>query len=126
MLPDALVRMPTTWVAEAHARAGSRTWLYDFAWRSPTMGAAHGLDVPFTFGNATSRFAARFLGSPPPADFGPLSERIRAAWTAFAATGDPGWPRHDAETRRTRIWDTTPSDAADPLAESRRVWDGRR
>jgi para-nitrobenzyl esterase len=124
MLSDALVRMPTMWVAEAHARAGGRTWLYDFAWRSPTMGAAaHGLDVPFIFGNPGSRFAARFLGSPPPADFGPLSDQIRAAWTTFAATGDPGWPRYDLETRRTRIWDTTPSDAIDPLAESRRIWE---
>jgi carboxylesterase type B len=121
MLSDALVRMPTTWVAEAHAKAGGRTWLYDFSWRG-AMGAAHGVDVPFTFGNPTSRFAARFLGTPPPADFDPLSEQIRAAWTAFATTGDPGWPRYDLDHRRTRTWDTTPSDAADPLAESRRIW----
>jgi carboxylesterase type B len=120
----ALMRMPTTWVAEAHTRAGGRTWLYDFAWQSPTIGAGHGIDIPFTFGNGNSRFAARFLGSPPPADFGPLSEQIRLAWTTFAATGDPGWPRFDLEHRRTRIWDTTPSDAEDPIADSRRIWSG--
>jgi para-nitrobenzyl esterase len=124
MLSDALMRMPTTWVAEAHTRAGGRTWLYDFAWQSPTIGAGHGIDIPFTFGNGNSRFAARFLGSPPPADFGPLSEQIRVAWTSFAATGDPGWPRFDLEHRRTRIWDTTPSDAEDPIADSRRIWSG--
>jgi carboxylesterase type B len=122
MLSDALVRMPTTWVAEAHARAGGRTWLYDFAWRSTAMGAAHGVDVPFAFGNPASRFATRFLGSPPPADFGPLSEQLRAAWIAFATTGDPGWPRFDLQHGRTRIWDTSPVDAADPLADSRRIW----
>jgi carboxylesterase type B len=49
MLSDALVRMPTTWVAEAHTRVGGRTWLYDFAWRSPFLGAGHGVDLPFTF-----------------------------------------------------------------------------
>jgi para-nitrobenzyl esterase len=70
----------------------------------------------------TSRFAARFLGTPPSADFGPLSEQIRAAWTAFATTGDPGWPRFDLQHRRTRIWDTTSRDAVDPLADSRRIW----
>jgi carboxylesterase type B len=123
MLSDALVRMPTTWVAEAHARAGGRTWLYDFAWRGPTMGAAHGVDIPFTFGNATNRFATRFLGAALPADFGPLSEQIRTAWTSFAATGDPGWPRFDLEHRRTRIWDTPPADVEDPLADSRRIWE---
>lgn len=69
MLSDALIRMPTTWVAEAHARAGGRTWLYDLTWSGPTLGAYHGIDIPLVFGNATTRPAARFLGSPPPADF---------------------------------------------------------
>ncbi|WP_344966628.1 carboxylesterase/lipase family protein [Streptosporangium fragile] len=123
MMSDALVRMPTTWVAEAHARAGGRTWLYDFTWRGPLLGAGHGVDVPFTFGNGDGRFAARLVGSPPAAGFAALSERIRTAWTSFAATGDPGWPRFDLEHRRTRIWDTTPSEAAYPLADSYRVWE---
>ncbi|WP_149831025.1 carboxylesterase/lipase family protein [Streptomyces tailanensis] len=125
MLSDALVRMPTTWVAEAHARAGGRTWLYDFTWRGPTLGAAHGIDVPFVFGNATNRPAARFLGSPPPADFAGLSERIRTAWTSFAAIGDPGWPRFVPEhpSPTTRIWDTLPTDAPYPLEDSRRTWE---
>ncbi|MEU4725837.1 carboxylesterase family protein [Nonomuraea dietziae] len=92
MMSDALVRMPTTWVAEAHAKAGGRTWLYDFTWQSPAIGAGHGVDVPFTFGNGDSRYAARLLGSPPPAEFAALSGQIREAWTSFAATGDPGWP----------------------------------
>nr|BFE83404.1 hypothetical protein GCM10020093_060050 [Planobispora longispora] len=114
MMSDALGRMPTTRVAEAHAGAGGRTWLYDFAWRGPALGAAHGIDVPFVFGDGDSRFAARFLGSPPPAGFAALSGEIRTAWTSFAATGDPGWPRFDPGHRRTRIWDTVPSDAVYP------------
>ncbi|WP_372462273.1 carboxylesterase family protein [Nonomuraea glycinis] len=93
-MSDALVRMPTTWTAEAHAGAGGRTWLYDFAWRGPA-GATHGIDVPFVFGLPETRYAARFLGSPPPAGFAALPERIRTAWTLFAATGDPGWPRYE-------------------------------
>ncbi|GIH77407.1 carboxylic ester hydrolase [Planobispora longispora] len=123
MMSDALGRMPTTRVAEAHAGAGGRTWLYDFAWRGPALGAAHGIDVPFVFGDGDSRFAARFLGSPPPAGFAALSGEIRTAWTSFAATGDPGWPRFDPGHRRTRIWDTVPSDAVYPLEGSRRVWE---
>ena len=124
VLSDALVRMPTTRVARAHARAGGSTWLYDFTWRGPTLGAAHGIDVPFTFGNATSRFAARFLGSPPPADFAELSGHVRAAWKSFASTGDPGWPRFTLEHQTTRLWNLPPSEAAYPLEASRQIWDG--
>lgn len=122
MLSDALIRMPTTWVAEAHARAGGRTWLYDLTWRGPTLGAGHGIDIPLIFGNATTRQAARFLGSPPPADFADLSTHIRAAWTSFATTGDPGWPRFTAEHPTTRIWDTPPTNAPYPLESYRRIW----
>ncbi|GII59354.1 carboxylic ester hydrolase [Planotetraspora thailandica] len=122
MLSDALVRMPTTWTAEAHARAGGRTWLYDFAWQGPALGAGHGIDLPFVFGNATTRPAARFLGSPPPAEFSGLSQRVRSAWTSFAATGDPGWPQFSPDEPITRIWDTPLSDSAYPLEASRRIW----
>ncbi|HEX2312112.1 MAG TPA: carboxylesterase family protein [Thermomonospora sp.] len=125
MMSDALVRMPTTWVAEAHAEAGGRTWLYDITWQGPTLGAAHGIDVPLTFGNGDTRFAARLLGSPPPPTFTALSERIRTAWTSFATTGDPGWPRFQPHDRRTRLWDIEPINAPYPLTESRRLWPAR-
>lgn len=52
--------------AAAHAAAGGRTWLYDFAWQGP--------------------------------------KGLRASWTAFAATGDPGWPRFDPDGRHTHAW----------------------
>jgi carboxylesterase type B len=122
MMSDTLVRIPTIRVAEAHARAGGRTWLYVFTWQSPTLGAAHGVDLPFIFGNGDGRYAARLLGNPPPAEFRALSEQIRTAWTSFATTGDPCWPAYDLNHRTTRIWDTTPSDIADPIAGSRRIW----
>lgn len=51
MMSDALARMPTTWVAEAHAQAGGRTWLYDLTWPAPAAGAGHGVHVPLIFGN---------------------------------------------------------------------------
>lgn len=115
--------MPTTRAAEAHARACGRTWLDDFTWRGPTLGAAHGIDIPFVFGNATTRQAARFLGATPPEGFAELSGHIRTAWTSFAATGDPGWPRFTPEHPVTRIWDTRPTDAPYPLEASRRFWE---
>ncbi|MGV4982795.1 carboxylesterase/lipase family protein [Streptomyces sp. NRAIS4] len=123
MLSDALVRMPTTRVARAHAGAGGHTWLYDFTWQGPTLGAAHGIDVPFVFGDATSRFATRFLGSTAPRDFADLSGHLRTAWTSFAATGDPGWPRFTLDRQTTRLWDLPPTDTAYPLEASRLIWD---
>ncbi|KAA2265830.1 carboxylesterase family protein [Solihabitans fulvus] len=122
MLSDALVRMPTIQVAQAHAAAGGRTWLYDLAWSSPQLGAGHGLDIPLIFGTVTTRFATRFLGTPPPPGLDSLSEQIRGAWTSFATTGDPGWPPFDPTHHRTRVWDLPPRDADDPLADSRRIW----
>ncbi|MEV6318643.1 carboxylesterase family protein [Streptomyces sp. NPDC051776] len=123
LLSDALIRMPTTRVARAHAHAGGRTWLYDFTWEGATLGAAHGIDIPFTFGNATSRFATRFLGSPPPPDFGELSGQLRTAWTSFATHGDPGWPRFTLDQQTTRLWNLPPADTAYPLEASRQIWD---
>ncbi|MGW9077165.1 carboxylesterase/lipase family protein [Streptomyces kronopolitis] len=124
LLSDALFRMPTTRVAEAHARAGGRTWLYDLTWPSPRLGAGHILDVPLVFGNATSPLATRFLGTPPPADFLTLSQTMRAAWTSFARDGDPGWPRFDLANRTTRLWDRPAADVPYPLERSRRIWEG--
>ncbi|WP_432584632.1 carboxylesterase family protein [Streptomyces sp. HD1123-B1] len=123
MLSDALVGMPTTRLARAHAGAGGHTWLYDFTWQGPTLGAAHGTDVPFVFGNATSRYAARFLGSSPPAGFDDLSGQLRTAWTSFAATGDPGWPCFSLNQPTTRLWDIPPTDTAYPLEASRQIWE---
>ena len=122
MMSDALIRMPTTWLAEAHAGAGGRTWLYDLTWREPEVGAGHSVDVPLVFGLPATRFAARVLGSQPLAAFAALSREMQAAWTSFAATGDPGWPRFDSQRRRTRLWDIPSRDADYPLPDSRRLW----
>ncbi|MDF5754385.1 carboxylesterase family protein [Spongiactinospora sp. TRM90649] len=120
-MSDALIRMPTTFAALAHARSGGRTWLYDFAWKGQ-IGAAHGIDLPFVFGLPGTGYAARFLGTPPHAGFTALSRRIRTAWTSFAATGDPGWPAFTAGRPTTRVWDTEPADTAYPVPDSLRIW----
>jgi L-alanine-DL-glutamate epimerase-like enolase superfamily enzyme len=48
--------------------------------------------------------------------------RVRAAWTAFATTGDPGWPTYDAGGRSTWIIDTDPAVKPYPEEISRRLW----
>lgn len=119
LMSDAVFRLPSTWTAEAHARAGGRTWLYDFA-RPGRLGACHSVDVPYVFGHCDNRFAVGLLG-PQPVGFEELSGQVRAAWTGFAATGDPGWPRFGPD-RVTRVWDAPPYDTGYPLEASYRIW----
>jgi len=48
---------------------------------------------------------------------------IRSITFGDADTGDPGWPRFDLGHPRTRILDTPTRVTADPLADSRRIWE---
>jgi para-nitrobenzyl esterase len=122
---DWLFRMPSLRLAEAHAAGGGRAHVYELTWAAPAnggfLGACHGLDVPMVFGNS-SGFGSDLLGSTPPAEAGALSARFRSAWTAFASTGDPGWPAYDTERRLVQIFDTEPAVASYPEEASRRLW----
>ncbi|GAA4900830.1 para-nitrobenzyl esterase [Actinomycetospora succinea] len=118
LMSDALHRLPTRWTARAHAGA---TWTAELAWRSPLLGACHGLDVPLLLGTLDTRPAARMLGAPPPPEAAVVGAAMRRAWVDFAATGDPGWPRYDAGGTTRRL-DAAPSDVDDPLAVSDAIW----
>src|SRR5215471_5262955 len=48
---DARMRIPTLRLAEARANCGTPAFVYRFDWAAPGLGAAHAVDVPFTFGN---------------------------------------------------------------------------
>ena len=69
------------------------------------LGACHGLDVPLVFGNLDRGQPAMLIGDGPNPEAEALSARMRAAWTAFAADGDPGWPAYDAEQRLVQLFD---------------------
>ena len=45
---------------------------------------------------------------------------MRAAWIAFATSGDPGWPTFDSGL--VQIFDTEPVVAPYPEVESRKIW----
>ena len=123
---DWLFRMPSLRLAEAHHPHGP-THLYELTWNAPgmggeTLGACHGLGLPLTFGNLTAGAAAFLIGHRPPPEAAGLATRVRAAWTAFAATGDPGWPAYDPRERHTWIIDTEPAVRPYPEETSRRLW----
>ncbi len=123
---DWLFRMPTLHLAQAHAAGGGRTHVYELTWTAPGMGGAlgacHGLDIPLVFGNLSSGQPAVLIGEPPSAEAQALSAWIRAAWTAFAADGDPGWPAYDDEQRLAQLLDTRPAVTAYPEETSRLLW----
>jgi carboxylesterase 2/para-nitrobenzyl esterase len=121
-------RIPAIRLADAHARNArtSATYMYEFAWRSPQfdgrLGACHALEIAFVFdtlGNGTEPL----LGATPPQL---LADTMHAAWVAFAASGDCGWPRYDLGHRATMRFDTTSAVVDDPRSAERGLWEGVR
>jgi para-nitrobenzyl esterase len=119
---DWLFRMPSLHLAEAHT---GRTHVYELTWPAPglggALGACHGLDVPLVFGTVDRGQPAMLLADGRD-DAEAVSAVMRAAWTAFAADGDPGWPAYDRE-RLTCVFDLEPAVLADPEESSRRLWE---
>lgn len=101
-------------VAQAERKAAQdagAVYMYRFDWNIPILGgklgAPHGATVPFVF--RTVDAARSMVGLGP--ERRTLSDRMSAAWIAFARTGDPNhgglpaWPRYDAAARATMIFD---------------------
>jgi len=84
--------VPARAVLDAHA-AHTPTFAYLFTWEGPEIGACHGIDIPFPFGNFGDGWA-EFAGADD--DAHALSRFMRDAWAAFARTGDPGWSPYPA------------------------------
>ncbi|MEU7037731.1 carboxylesterase family protein [Streptomyces sp. NPDC046237] len=132
---DAVFTVPTVRLAEAHARAGGRTFLSRFDRRrtrpdgSPVR-AWHAADVPFALGTLDATGVDFLTGGPADADDRALSRRMVHTWAAFAATGDPGWspltaPPGDATTPAVHVWDV-PGDRTEGAAPAHALWHGTR
>jgi para-nitrobenzyl esterase len=127
--------MPAVHLADAHARAGGTTYLYELTYPAPgaggVLGACHGLDVALVFGTPQADFGAMMLGDPVPPSALAVGNAMRADWTAFAAgrpaspaPGRPAaaWPRWDPRARLTRVYDDPVTDQAYPEETSRLLW----
>jgi para-nitrobenzyl esterase len=119
-------RIPAIRLADAHVTQGSATYMYEFAWRSPQfegrLGACHGAEIPFVFDTLGS--GTELLWGPAPPQR--LADVMHAAWVAFAASGDCGWPRYDLRRRATMRFDTTSAVVEDPRSAERARWEGHR
>lgn len=93
--------------AEARARAGARTWVYQVDFQSPTQperGAPHTMDIALAFGTLDA--PGSFTGTGPGAQA--ASRAVIERFLAFSRNGDPGrdWPFYDLDARATMIFDT--------------------
>ncbi len=122
-LTDRMFRVPTRDLCDARAGASGRTYLYQSAWRSPAMGgmlgAAHCMDVPFTFDNLDQSGIDVALGSDPPQG---LAEVMHRAWVTFVRDGDPGWSPVNAGERPAMVFDDQSAVVDDPLRLPSSLW----
>jgi para-nitrobenzyl esterase len=113
---DAIFRSTVIKVAEA--RGDAPTWVYRFAWPSPTKTwALHCLDVPFWFDCLDADGVTAIAGDAPPRA---LAAAVHGAAAAFVRDSDPGWPTWTVEPGLTRVFggeasrpDTEPDGYAD-------------
>jgi para-nitrobenzyl esterase len=124
---DWLFRMPTLHLAQAHAAAGGRTFLYELCYPAAVadLGACHTIDVPLVFGSFTS-LGQMLFGPEPSAGAVALGRAMREDWAAFAADGDPGWPAYAPGRRLTRIFGDPADVAGYPEEKSLHLWDQHR
>lgn len=95
---DLMFRSPSRRTARRHP---GLTYVYEFAWRAPRYGAAHGLDVPFVFD--TTHACRDLIGDAAPEA---LTHAMHQTWLQFATHGDPGWPTYD-DARKVMTFDAS-------------------
>jgi para-nitrobenzyl esterase len=125
-LSDWLYRMPALHLAEAAAVGGARVWLYELAWGFGPAGASHGLDTLLVYGTADAYGEVSAAGPTALEEAAALTQVLRADHLAFAAAGDPGWPRFEPRQRHTRVYGPEPGLVRYPEDRSRAIWRDRR
>lgn len=122
-------QIPAVRYADAHAKKGGKTYMYEFGWKSSvangTYGAYHGLALPFVFNHLDLVMGERGMLGPKggPQD---LAEKLQTAFVQFAKTGDPGWEAYDNRERKTMFIDNTWQLQTAPHAKEIAIWDGVR
>jgi para-nitrobenzyl esterase len=123
---DLMFRMTTIRLVEAQRDNGLPAYNYLFTYKSPALGgmlgAMHGLDNPFLFGQLDPQFTGD------DEETRKLALKIQDSCTAFARTGDPScaaigkWPVYGKE-RMTMVLDKNTRVEAAPYEDERRAWE---
>ncbi len=114
--------------AEARARQGAPTWVYQLDYPSRgsggRYGAYHMLDIPLVFANTAAEGADTGDDEAARAMAAAMSDAL----LRFARKGDPNggalpaWPQHDLAQRDTMMFDVTTRVESDPRGEERRFF----
>ncbi|KHL53405.1 carboxylesterase/lipase family protein [Xanthomonas cannabis] len=114
--------------AEARARQGAPTWVYQLDWGSPLeggkFGAFHTLDIPLVFD--TIRQPGSRTGNS--IDAQRMADQMSDALIAFARHGDPNhrgaphWKPYSLQRRETLLFDVPSRLANDPRGGERRLY----
>jgi para-nitrobenzyl esterase len=116
-------------LAERKSAQSAPVYMYVWEWRAPVDGgmmrAPHTMEIPFAFDNVDK--GPILLGTAPATHR--LGRQASGAWAAFARTGNPNvagsglpsWPRYDARTRATMVFNTQSRIENDPYAEFRKL-----
>jgi para-nitrobenzyl esterase len=125
-LTDSPLLCPSRVVARALAKSGAPTYRYDFThaidFLISGLGAFHGSELPFVFGN-------KLVGVPLKPDELPLSAAMMAYWGAMASTGDPNgggryaWPGYTLETEPEIVLDLKESTVTELEKSQCDFWD---
>ena len=121
LLNDLMFRGPAIEMAQRHAAAGGRTYMYYWTkpLSAPIYGACHGTEVSYVL-NTGRQIMMGDKHNPE------LSAHVQQMWVNFAVTGNPStpghyWPAYDDSRRATMVLGDTINLANDPLPEQRRL-----
>jgi len=97
--------------AVKNAQGGAPVYVYLFEWQSPvndgSLGAAHGMELPFMFNNIAMARTLTGGGK----DAYALADKISSAWISFVKTGNPNckvlpkWEAYSPQKGATMIFD---------------------
>lgn len=133
LISDDLFRMPSLALAERRAARGRPVWAYQFDLPTPAhggqLGAAHCLELPFTFNNFDKWTQAPFLTGLNSRVRDGLAATMHQSWIAFIRTGNPNhhpmpnWQRYDRTSRSTMSLDSVITATSDLAGYWRRLRD---
>ncbi|GKT26362.1 carboxylesterase family protein [Acidovorax sp. SUPP3334] len=125
MQADYYYRVPARRIAALAVAHRLPVHLYELEWRSPQcggqLGAAHGMDLPFVFGNLDTSTGRELTGQAPAQS---LADAMHGAWADFATQGDPGWPEHGPATPWMQFFDDLNWCGPAPFSPAMKAWDG--
>lgn len=121
LLNDLMFRGPAIEMAQRHAAAGGRTYMYYWTkpLSDPAYGACHGCEVSYVLNTGRQ---IKMGDNHNPA----LASEVQQMWVNFATTGNPStpahyWPAYETNQRATMFLGDTISLVNDPLPEQRRL-----